>query len=280
MNLKRTSKSLAVRAVSSKLGSNRFISRTILKGVKIDYEPPGGMALCCVSIDFDVTNPTRFDANRKGTLALLEVAERHDIPITWAICGDTAAKDMKSYNAILNSSHDHEIAVHTYSHLDAAASTKEEFRADIQRCLTSLGIESPKSFVFPWNREAHFDVLREFGFRAFRGAQRAIGPPLMQEGLWNVRPVYYIDQKSEGAETLMEEYLELCVKRGGVFHLWSHPWAMVIDGSTSSMAMTLESVFQRMDELKDESKLITSTMGGIAYIMESTSGQTIPLAVP
>jgi peptidoglycan/xylan/chitin deacetylase (PgdA/CDA1 family) len=280
MNLKRTSKSLAVRAASSKLGSNRLISKTILKGVKIDYEPPGGVALSCVSIDFDVTNPARFEANRKGTLALLEVAERHNIPITWAICGDAAVRDMKSFNAILNSSHDHEIAVHTYSHLDATATTKGDFRSDVRQCITSLGLESPRSFVFPWNREAHFDVLREFGFRAFRGAQRAIGPPVMQEGLWNVRPVYYVDQKSEGAGKLMEEYLELCVRRGGVFHLWSHPWALVIDGSTSSMAQTMESIFQSMDALKDKSRLIASTMGGIAYVMETNSGKAVPLAVP
>jgi hypothetical protein len=280
MNLRRSSKSLALRAVSSRLGASRFLSRMIMNGVRLDYEPPGGTALACVSIDFDVTKPDRFEANRKGTLALLEVAERYDIPITWAVCGDAAEKDMKSYNAILNSSHDHEIGVHTYSHIDASKASREDFRADVQRCITALGIDSPRSFIFPWNRERHFDVLRDFGFRAFRGANRALGPPIQREGMWDIRPVYYVDQKSEGADELMGEYLDLCVKRGGVFHIWSHPWSLVIKGETARMMGTIDWIFRRMDALRQESKLVLSTMGGLAYMMESFNSPTVPLTVP
>src|SRR5690348_12369340 len=130
MHLKRTAKSFALSTALSRIGTNNLVSRAILKGLKLGYEPSGGTALACVSIDFDVTLPSRFQANRDGTLAILEAAEAHDIPITWAICGDAAEKDPKSYDAILNSSHDHEIGVHTYSHLNATRTTREEFRAD------------------------------------------------------------------------------------------------------------------------------------------------------
>jgi hypothetical protein len=245
-----------------------------MRGLKVRYDPGHGEANlnpppACVSIDFDVTNQSRYEANRQGTLALVDVANRHGIPITWAVCGEAAVRDGRAYDAIASTPSDHEIGVHTYSHLDATASTREEFRADIQRCIDALRISSPRTFVFPWNRAGHFDVLRELGFRAFRGKQRAIGPAAPEEGLWNVRPVYYLDQKSIGAESLINAYLQLCVSRGGIFHLWSHPWSLVANGDTSPMMRTLDSVFARMAELREKARLAPTTMGEIATMMDN-----------
>src|SRR5713226_3860957 len=123
MNLRRKAKSAAVSSLRSRLGSRPFIAKPLLKTLSTDYGPlgrpgdgPGPIAV--VSVDFDVTSQSRSGNNSKGTQALLQLAEEHKIPITWAICGKTAEEDLKSYNAILNSSISHEIGVHTYSHLD------------------------------------------------------------------------------------------------------------------------------------------------------------------
>ena len=132
-----------------------------------------------------------------------------------------------------------------------------------------LGLGSPHTFVFPWNREAHFGVVRELGFRVFRGKERAIGNPVQKGGIWNVRPVYYVDQKSIGAESLMKKYLDVCIALSTPFHLWTHPWSLVSKGRTEPMMHTLESLFAYVAGKRDGGELKTSTLGDIAGALDS-----------
>ena len=278
-NLKRGVKILALEAISSSPGSSPAMARPILRLIRQGYGPiskgEGASATFCMSVDFDVTVPSRFDDNRKGTLALLELSGRYNVPITWAVCGKSAEADMRSYSAIEEAGTD-EIGVHTYSHVDASAASAGEFRSDILRCVQALGLDSPRTFVFPWNREAHFDVLRELGFRVFRGKERSIGIPVRKGGLWNVRPVYYADQKSLGAEPLMKKYLDVCVALSTPFHLWTHPWSLVSKGRTEPMMRTLESLFAYVSERRGRGELVTSTLGGIAARMDSEKALASP----
>jgi hypothetical protein len=204
-------------------------------------------------------------------MALLELADSYSIPLTWAVCGKSAEEDMKSYSAIVGSSTPHEIGVHTYSHVDATVCSPEEFRADVLRCVQALGLGSPRTFVFPWNREAHFDVLSELGFKTYRGKARAIGIPVKREGLWNIRPVYYIDQKSRGAQSLINSYIDLCIRHSLPFHLWTHPWCLVSEGGTEPMMKTLEAVFAHMKERRADRALATSTLGEIGASLDSAA---------
>jgi hypothetical protein len=272
LNPKRGAKRLAVSAAISNAG----LAPTALKLLRIGYGPlpvePRGTSTACVSVDFDVTQPSRFDDNRKGTLALCELSARYGIPLTWAVCGRSAEEDMRSYSAIAEAAGGSEIGVHTYSHLDATAATKDDFRSDIERCIQVLGLASPRTFVFPWNREAHFDVLQSLGFRVYRGKDRAIGAPILNQGLWDVRPVYYVDQKSRGAESLMKRYVDLCIHYSTPFHLWTHPWALVVGGETTEMMRTLESLFAYIVEMRDGKSLETSTLGAVAATLATTDG--------
>ena len=274
MNLKRDAKILALKSISSSPGSNPAMARSILRLIRQGYGPiskVGGIPpSVCISVDFDVTVPSRFDDNRKGTLALVELAGRYGVPITWAICGKSAEADMDSYSAIASSMKD-EIGIHTYSHMDATVATAEAFRSDIERCIQVLGLSAPRSFVFPWNREAHFDVVRELGFRVFRGKDRAIGIPVQKGGLWNVRPVYYLDQKSVGAEALMKKYLDVCVALSTPFHVWAHPWSLISEGSPEPMMRTLESLFAYVSERREKGEVATCTLGEIAAALDSRS---------
>jgi hypothetical protein len=182
----------------------------------------------------------------------------------------TAAADGEAYRRILSSPVKQEIAIHTYSHIDALRSSAEEFEADITKCVESLSLpQYPRTFVFPWNRENHFEVLRRLGFRAYRGKERAVGPPARSNGMWNMRPVYYVDQKSLGAGSLMIKYADLCVKTSSVFHLWTHPWGVVIDGDAGPMADTLDSVFRHLRDLNRKDELALCTMGELADHFES-----------
>jgi peptidoglycan/xylan/chitin deacetylase (PgdA/CDA1 family) len=258
------------------------MARPILRLIRQGYGPipkgEGSPSSFCMSVDFDVTVPSRFDDNRKGTLALAELAGRYGVPMTWAVCGVSAEADMKSYEVIERTKSD-EIGVHTYSHIDATVATAEEFRSDIERCVRALALDSPRSFAFPWNREGHFDVLRELGFKVFRGKERAIGVPVRKGGLWNVRPVYYLDQKSLGAESLMKKYLDVCVALSTPFHLWTHPWSLVAKGRTEPMMRTLEALFTYVSEKRGSGDLVTSTLGGMAAGLDSKKVLASPAAV-
>jgi len=251
----------------------------MLRRLRIGFQPPAagsrypwnGRAAACVSIDFDVTRPGREGPNRTGTFALVELSEKYAIPLTWAICGRTAEEDPESYQRILDSSAEHEIGIHTYSHIDASRSSADELEAEIRRCIAALGLPTaPRTFIFPWNREAHFDVLARMGFKAYRGRDRLVGGPSKASGIWNFPPVYYVDQKSVGAAPLMKRYLDICIKHRAVFHLWTHPWSIVEDdGSTERLVRTaLEPVFAAMAQKRDEGLLHTGTMGGMAATLE------------
>jgi hypothetical protein len=284
MDLKRGAKMLTLDAVASSQGSNPRLESSLLKLLRLGYgpispTPPGDRrtsAVACVSVDFDVTMPSRFEDNRRGTMALVELAGRYRIPLTWAVCGRSAEKDMRSYAAIADGAPGKEVGVHTYSHLDATVASADEFRADIERCIQALGLESPRTFVFPWNREAHFGVLRDLGFRVFRGKDRAIGNPVPKGGLWNVRPVYYVDQKSIGGESLMKKYVDLCVAFCTPFHLWTHPWALVVGGSTDRMTATLEPLFEYIAKKREEKQLTTSTLGEISTTLDFLQTKPAP----
>jgi hypothetical protein len=68
----------------------------------------------------------------------------------------------------------------------------------------------------------------------------------------------------------MKKYLNLSVGTGSVFHLWTHPWGLGIDGDVSRMKKTLEPVFTRMAELDKRGELALSTMGQLAEHFDST----------
>jgi hypothetical protein len=258
--------------ISASLGAG-FVSRQLLLPIKIGYDPPSAgtlypgnrRAAACISIDFDVTVEDRFQANREGTRALLELSEKYKVPMTWAICGMTAVADRESYDLILNSSVKQEVGVHTYSHIDAQKCSSEEFEADVRRCVDILALdEFPSTFIFPWNRVNHFPVLQKMGFKAFRGKARVVGAPALSQGLYNIRPVYYVDQKSFGAQSLMKKYADLCAGSSSVFHLWTHPWSIVKRDGGGPMMETLEPVFEHLREMADKGVLALSTMGELA----------------
>ena len=252
------------------------LSTAALRMMKIGFDPGlssgyegGAKGACCISVDFDVTSQERYPWNRAGTEALLGLSEKHGIPLTWAVCGRTAEEDRQAYGSILKSSVKQEIGVHTYSHIYANQCSESEYEEDIKRCISVLGLASPPTtFVFPKNREGHFGLLKRMGFTSYRGARRAVGRPMYNEGIWNIRPVYYVDQKSLHASALIRKFIDACIARSAVFHLWTHPWSLAIDGDTSAMAEeTLEPVFEHLEQRAKEGSLSLTTMGRLSAFL-------------
>jgi hypothetical protein len=281
--LKRGAKVVALGFVSSRGSSTpdtlsaaalRMMKIGLGHGMSSGYDA-GAKAAACISVDFDVTRKERYQANHDGTKALLSLSENHGIPLTWAICGKTAVEDPEAYESILTSAVRQDVGVHTYSHIYADETSEAYYEQDIQRCISVLGLASPpRSFVFPKNREGHFGLLKRLGFTSFRGAKRVIGAPIEDKGLWNIRPVYYVDQKSLRASELIKRFVEACIARSAVFHLWTHPWSLAIDGSPDTMVTELlEPTFAFLEEKNMTGQISLTTMEGLSRFL-STSAYT------
>ena len=94
----------------------------------------------------------------------------------------------------------------------------------------------------------------------------------MNEGLWNIRPVYYVDTKSLHAAGLIEKFVDACIARSAVFHLWTHPWSLAIDGKVDKMTSdVLEPLFSYLEEKSRAGVLSLMTMGGLSRLMESVA---------
>lgn len=228
--------------------------------------PNGTKSFACISVDFDVTAEWRFYLNRKGTERLLELSELHGIPLTWAMCGRDALRDSESYKKITSSPICHEIAVHTYSHLDALRTSREDFIEDVKKCIEALKLERAKTFVYPWNRVNYLDSVSGLGFIAYRSKEREIGQPVRDGSIWRLSPVLYIDSKSLGCLSIARNLIEVCHKNNGLFHLWLHPWNVGGEDGERIISTILDPVFRLFNEKKKDGMTV-ATCGQIAELM-------------
>lgn len=149
---------------------------------------------------------------------------------------------------ILNSPVDHEIACHTFSHIDFSDErcppgvADSELRACCETALAS-GIEL-RSFVFPGNLAGNLLALRNHGFSGYRieGRYELDHPRQDPLGLWQIpggiclhkpfsnwQDVYWVD--------ILKRYVDLALETGTVCHFWFHP---------SMNSDILESVFPKI----------------------------------
>lgn len=71
---------------------------------------------------------------------------------------------------ILKSETKHEIASHSFSHVDFSRCSREVALSEIRKCkeiMKEYNVE-PKTFIFPEDKVGHLDILREEGFKLFR----------------------------------------------------------------------------------------------------------------
>jgi peptidoglycan/xylan/chitin deacetylase (PgdA/CDA1 family) len=275
--VKQFARSLAVRTVSSgwplfPLSVSRALLGVARLGVSEPVEAPGGRAVGCVSVDFDAMKEGRLELNRRGTRVLVELSMRHGVPMTWAVCGRTAEEDPRSYHMVQGCEVSQEVAVHTYSHIDVSRCTEDELALEVDRCIAVLGLkEKPRTFIFPWNKEGHFDALRKMGFTAYRGEERGIGRPAKATGLWNIRPVHYLSESSYGLSSYVTRLMDLCVSTRSVFHIWLHPWSVVGPTPEAYRVSVLEPVFSYMAGLRDAGAMEIMTMGEMAKSLEAAA---------
>ena len=193
-----------------------------------------------------------------------------------------------------------EIGCHTFSHVIVGdpGCSKECFTSELQACLDvadDWGLEL-RSFVFPRNSIAHLDVLRRFGFTAFRGevetswgtslpgtlgrAARAAlwstpahpltAPVSLRAGMWDIPATsFFIHRDGLASKIPMgmrvwraTRGVEQAAKDGSIFHLYLHPFNLASD--PDALLGGLESVFRHVATLRDRGKLWNPTMGRLA----------------
>jgi Polysaccharide deacetylase len=273
LRVKRLAKSLAVSvALAGGGASQERLARSMMRMARIEYAPAKSVvypenaaSAFCISIDFDATVPGRLEPNGTGTKKTVELAEKHSIPMTWAICGKTAEEDRPSYESIVDSSVRHEIGIHTYSHIDASKATADQLHDEVEKCIGVLGLKSrPKTFIYPWNRVAHFDTIKELGFTAYRDKKRVLGVPQTVHGLWNVAPVYYLDKNAIGATTLIKRIMDLSISSRSVFHLWFHPWSVVDPTPEKYAERVMDPILSYVDQKRKEGLMTAQTIGDLA----------------
>ena len=103
---------------------------------------------------------------RVGVPRLLQMLERHDLPATFFVPGHTLESFPAPSHAILDAGH--ELAHHSYAHVDPGGQAPEEERADFERALAvfeRLGVR-PRGFRSPSAdlSEATLPLLEEHGF--------------------------------------------------------------------------------------------------------------------
>ena len=78
-----------------------------------------------------------------------------------------------------------------------------------------------------------------------------------------------MDQKSFGAQSLMNKYADLCASASSVFHLWTHPWSIVMRDGNGPMMDTLKPVFSHLQKMSDAGEIALCTMGELAEHFQS-----------
>ena len=296
MNLTRMIRSLGLFTVSNPILPNSVVS-SVLRSNKIRFEPglraidfgTGANAASCISIDFDhfgahydssrmsEGDAKKLEDTRIGTKLLLELSRKYEIPMTWAICGRTAELARESYQSITNCGIKHEIAIHTYRHVDVTTCTPEQFEMDVRKCIEVLGLhKAPSTFVFPWDRDGQFEVLRNLGFKDFRGTHKSIGiPHKTDDELWSIPAAYYVDYyRSRGGSSLIKRYMDVSIAHDSVFHMHTHPWSLVAENANSVDSLfvnLLDPVLKYMSMKMQEGSLACLTMEDVVHCMEENA---------
>lgn len=173
-----------------------------------------------VSFSFDDAPATAADAGA----ALLEAGRLHG---TYFICAGTMGEEgpmgvNASSDAVARlTDAGHEIACHTYSHLDCGAAADVDISSDSERnrrALEALGSRPPKTFAYPFGEVS---VTAKRALRGRFGLLRALHHGLIETGSdLNQAPAVGIE--GEGGEAVASRWLDVAARKKAWLILYSH----------------------------------------------------------
>ena len=271
------------------------------------------------------------DTKGRGCIdTLLILFEKHNIPATWAVVGHLFLdhcecedgiphKDMPRFKenwyssdpctniqrdplyygkdiveTILSNRIEHEIGYHSFSHIVFSECIREVAEAEIKignKLAKEFGI-TLKSFVFPENKIGYVDVLKESGFKIYRGENgrrryepsqnilirkfnggmnKLIAPPVepeWMEGIWKIPSSMIFCDLQIKFSVLPRAKLGLyrAIKAKKVFHIWLHPHSLLL---YPSLKDDLDKFLGVVAKKRDEGKIEVMTMGELASHLKS-----------
>lgn len=269
---------------------------------------------------------------RRSIDILLQLFDKYSIPATWATVGHLFLEQCEDENGmlhrdmprfkdnwyssdpgtniqqdplyygkdflekILSSEVAHEIGYHTFSHVPFSECNEEVARAEIAKSVEigkEWGIKF-KSFVFPEHKVGHLDVLRDYGFKVYRGSCISDKPsnqsrlawapafalskitapptePIFKDGIWEIpASMYFYDSLFpsllQSTQTLRAKMgLRQAMKQNKVFHVYLHPENLLLQ---PSLANKLNDFLAYVAEWRDNGDLNVTTMGELAARLE------------
>jgi len=260
-----------------------------IDGISVCKFKYGARSSFCISMDFEIPihgKLERAPISQQAISELLKIADLNDIPVTWAVVGkivESAAPTYReSFEQIVASKGKYELASHTFNHVDFSSCSQEVAEQEILASKKSLGrFMRPTSFVFPFEREAHHNVLAGHQFTAYRGATESLGYPKKTHGMWNVSPTYFFSNRAFSLTALtlrivLLRLVDLAIRYGCVLHIWGHPWAMDIQKDAIRYnRKVLLPLFNYIAKKRAKGLIWTCTMRELANYCEAQKNCTI-----
>jgi len=190
---------------------------------------------------------------------------------------------------ILSNPVKHEIGLHSFSHVPFSECSREVAEAEVKegvRLAKQFGINL-ESFVFPENKIGHIDVLKEQGFKIYRGRdvvrsnpkqrflQRKLNgamdimmprmaEPIQRDGMWEIPSAGMfseIPQIPSGLLLRGRLGLARAIHQNKVFHIWLHPHSLL---AQPSLAGHLDQFLKLVSKRREQGKIQVMTMGELA----------------
>lgn len=269
----------------------------------------------------------RLEYARWGWQRLSELCEQYDVPATWAVVGhlllsecdrthedhptesDWFRREREDWRLrpdlrfgselvepLQRSSVGHEIGCHSFSHVVFNGGVDETIiRAELAAALEAgdrFGIEYD-SFVFPRNVVGYRDLLAEYGFTVYRGADSPqngfrrqlskvgttldpervslVEPRIDEYGLVNLPPSLFLygfqGRVSRANNALWVDpivrqargAIDHAIEEDGIVHLWLHPNNLMTEQDVDR----LRAIFEHIDRRRSDG-LTVDTMAEIA----------------
>jgi hypothetical protein len=169
----------------------------------------------------------------------------------------------------------HELATHSFSHVDFGSCPDSVARSEIDACrhlVESLG-SSLKSMVFPCNRVGKLEILRDAGLIAYRGysGEDAVQYPVRTDGLWDIHQTIQIVATDPYSKDDAIQYARDAINSGGVCHLWFHEY----DISIAAQSKLLSPILSFCTRERGMGRLWVSTMSEIANYCETRANSSV-----
>lgn len=127
----------------------------------------------------------------------------------------------------------HEIACHTFSHIDCSniICPPEVFRSELEKCIEVAADRniSLKTFIYPAHTVGNLDELVKLGFTNFRSNLKdTLGYPVLHKnGLWEIKSSFHLMLRKEWSYKYQiyraKEIIDRAIKHKTVCHFWFHP---------------------------------------------------------